>query len=65
MDQKPSTILKGLSKVTAIFANWGFHVKHALMDGQFEPLHYDLTSMGIDLNVMAANKHIPLIEQQI
>ena len=35
------------------------------MDRQFEPLCEDLTLNGINLNVMAANKHVPLIEQQI
>jgi len=61
-DQKPSTILKGINKVLAIYANWGFIVKCALMDGQFEPLCEDLMSIGINLNVTAANEHIPLIE---
>ena len=64
-NQKPSTILKGLKKVSAIYANRGFIVKHALMDGQFEPLREDLMSLGINLNVMAANEHVPLIEWQI
>ena len=62
MDQKLSTILKGLTKVAAIYANRGFIVKHALMDGQFKPLHDDLTSIKINLNMMVANEHIPLIE---
>ena len=57
--------MKGLKKVAAIYSNRGFTLKHALMDGQFEPLHEDLMSLGINLNMMAANKHIPLIEQQI
>ena len=64
-DQKLSTILKGLKKVLAIYSNRGFTMKCALMDGQFEPLHEDLMSLGIDLNMMAANEHVPLIEQQI
>ena len=63
--QKPFTILKGINKVLAIYANQGFIVKCALMDGQFEPLWEDLASISIDLNMMAANDHIPLIEQQI
>ena len=61
-NQKPSTILKGITKVAAIYANWGFIVKHALMDGQFKPLCENLTSIGVNLNVTTANKHIPLIE---
>ena len=62
IDQKPCTILKGLTKVAAIYTNWGFIVKHVLMDGQFELLCDDLTSIGINLNVMVANEHVPLIE---
>ena len=61
-DQKTSTILKGLTKVAAIYTNQGFIVKCALIDGQFELLCEDLTLIGINLNVMAANEHIPLIE---
>ena len=36
-----------------------------LMDGEFEPLHNDLNQAGINLNVTAANKHVPQIKQQI
>ena len=61
-NQKPFTIMKGLKKVSVIYSNRGFTVKCALMDGQFEPLHEDLMSLGIDLNMMAANEHVPLIE---
>ena len=64
-NQKPSTILKGLKKVSAIYANRGFIVKCALIDGQFQPLHEDLMSLGINLNMTAANKHIPPIKWQI
>ena len=64
-DQKPSTILKSITKVAAIYAKWGFIVKCALMDGQFKPLHEDLMLIGINLNVMAANKYVPFIKQQI
>ena len=35
---KASTILKGLAKVQAIYAKWGFKVKHILMDSEFELL---------------------------
>ena len=61
-NQKPSTIMKGLKKVSVIYSNRGFTLKHALMNGQFEPFREDLMSHGIDLNMMAANEHVPLIE---
>ena len=44
---------------------WGFKVVWILMDGKFEPLHDELNQAGIDLNIAAANEHIPQIKQQI
>ena len=35
------------------------------MDGQFEPLRADLADMGIELNVVLNDKHIPEIVRQI
>ena len=35
------------------------------MDGQFEPLRRDLAEMGIQLNTVSNNEHIPEIECQI
>ena len=35
------------------------------MDGQFEPLHRDLAELGIYLNVVSANEHVPEIEHFI
>ena len=35
------------------------------MDGQFEPLCGDLAEMGIQLNTVSNNEHIPEIEHQI
>ena len=34
------------------------------MDGQFEPLHRDLAEMGIQLNIVSNNEHVPEIERQ-
>jgi len=35
------------------------------MDGEFAPLAEDLLSMGIALNMTAANEHVPKVERQI
>ena len=35
------------------------------MDGQFEPLHRDLAEMGIQLNIVSNDEHVPEIERQI
>lgn len=41
-------------------------MRHALMDGQFEPLCGDLAALGsILLNTTSNNKHVPKIEQYI
>ena len=36
-----------------------------LMDGKFEPLRNELNEASINLNIAAANEHVPQIEQQI
>ncbi len=36
-----------------------------LLDGEFIPLKYILSSAGIILNTTAANEHVPKIERQI
>ena len=35
------------------------------MDRQFKPLQADLAAMGIELNVVSNNEHVPKIEQHI
>ena len=35
------------------------------MDGQLEPLRGDLAGMGIHLNTVSADEHVPEIEQYI
>ena len=43
----------------------GFRPIYTLMDGQFEPLHGDLAEMGIQLNTVSNDEHVPEIECQI
>ena len=40
-------------------------VTHLLMDGPFDPLRVDLAKMGIELNVVSNEEHVPEIERQI
>ena len=35
------------------------------MDGQFEPLLGDLAEMGLQLNTVSNDEHVPEIERQI
>ena len=42
-----------------------FEIAHLLMDGQFEPIRGDLSSLGITLNTVANDKHVPEVERYI
>ena len=58
--------LSGYMKcIHQLYMQWGFRVTEVLMDGQFEPLHGDLAELGIYLNVVSANEHVPEIEHFI
>jgi hypothetical protein len=63
--RKIISLVQASKHVQAVFAARGFHVKSMLMDGEFLPLKYDLSSIGIILNTTAANEHVPKIERQI
>ena len=54
-----------LDQTMAIYAKQGFKVVWILMDGEFELLHNDLNQASIDLNIAAANEHVPQIKQRI
>jgi hypothetical protein len=54
-----------VSRMLCDYQQHGFRVKHALMDGQFEPIHGDLAVMGMMLNTASNNEHMPEIERYI
>jgi len=60
-----SLICDALLWVVKIYQFHGFVPHTALMDGEFAPLSNDLHSMGMRLNIAAANEHVPKIERQI
>ena len=39
--------------------------RHLLMDGQFEPIRGDLSNLGITLNTIANDEHVPEVERYI
>ena len=49
--------------VKHMYANRGFKVNTALMDGEFEPLRDNMTELDVGLNTTAANEHVPEIER--
>ena len=53
------TLLVAILKVQAIYHARGFSIRCILMDNEFELLCDNFMQNGIDLNVPAANEHIP------
>lgn len=58
-------VLKCTKHITSLYSSRGFNVGTVLMDGEFAPTCHDLHEMGISLNLVAANKHVPKIKHQI
>jgi hypothetical protein len=64
-NRKIKSLVPASKHVQAVYAARGFHVKSMLMNGEFVPLKYDFSSIGIILNTTAANEDVPKIERQI
>ena len=60
--QNPSQAIK---QVHAVYMKRGFRVKNILLDGQFECLRGDLSTLGITVNVVSNDEHVPDIERYI
>ena len=58
-------IIQALSKVRGIYTACGFTPKLIVMDGEFTPYEPEINKLGMCLNMIAANEHVPKIEQQI
>ena len=64
-NQKAITLTEHIKQVNQLYRQQGFRPIYTLMDGQFEPLRGDLAEMGIQLNTVSNDEHIPEIERQI
>ena len=64
-NQKTTTLTEHVKQVNRLYRQRGFRPVYALMDGQFEPLRGDLADLGIQLNTVSNNEHVPEIERQI
>ena len=58
-------LLDAVKKTQQVYHRRGFEIAHLLMDGQFEPIRGDLSSLGITLNTVANDEHVPEVEQYI
>ena len=63
--QKTPMLLDAVKKIQQVYHHRGFEIVHLLMDRQFEPIHGELSSLGITLNTVANDKHVPEVEQYI
>ena len=63
--QKDPMLLDTVKKIQQVHQRWGLEIVHLLMDGQFEPIHGDLASLGITLNTVANDEHVPEVERYI
>ena len=59
---KGPNIVQALSKVHGLYTAHGFTPKLIVMDGKFTPHEPEINKLGMHLNMMAANEHIPKIE---
>ena len=66
-NQKTDTIFKAIKRVHQTYCKRGFRITNFLLDGQFDKdgLGDELAGIGITLNTVAANEHVPEIERHI
>jgi len=64
-NQKNETIIKAIRNVVNIYEGRGFKVSHFLMDGQFNSLKDEISGLGINLNTVARQEHVPEVERYI
>ena len=63
--QKAPMLLDAVKKILQVYHHQGFEIMHLLMDGQFEPICGDLASLGITLNTVANDEHVPKLERYV
>jgi hypothetical protein len=63
--QKATTLLAAVRQVKSAYNKRGFNITHMLVDGEFETLRGDVAALGITLNVVSRDEHVPEIERFI
>ena len=64
VNRKKKNKLSGLTTVCKLYGSKGFTVKVINTDNEFECLREDLMTMGIILNVVTTNEHVPTRERK-
>jgi hypothetical protein len=64
--ESAAQLLASIKLVTQTYATRGFLVTTRMMvDGQFEPLRGELAGLGIAVNCISRDEHVPEIERHI
>jgi hypothetical protein len=64
-NRKHPTILQAIKNVNALYKNRGFRLMTGHTDNEFEPMRGNLLDLGIELNVVSNDEHVPEIERYI
>jgi hypothetical protein len=63
--ESDASLLDAIKHVKKAYATRGFKLTYILADGQFESLRADLADLGIALNCVSRDEHVPEIERCI
>jgi hypothetical protein len=63
--ESAAQLLVSIKLVTQTYATRGFLVTRMMVDGQFEPLRGELAGLGIAVNCVSRDEHVPEIERHI
>lgn len=58
-NRRSETLIEGLRKIEASYARRGFLMNQAVGDNEFAGLEWGLSRMGVALNTVAADEHVP------
>ena len=58
-NQRKPTIMKAIQHVLNIYQTRNFKGTHLLMDGQFETMKDEVSSLGVTANIVARGEHVP------
>ena len=63
--QKADTLMTAIKHVKSAYLQRGFKITHLLLDRQFELLRGDAAGIGITLNIVSRDEHVPEAERYI
>jgi hypothetical protein len=64
-NRKNATIIQAFKNIKGIYQKRGFKIVTCHADGEFEPMRGDMIELGMELNSVSADEHVPEIERYI